>query len=189
MLIAVGLGQYTGSGYSRILTIALYNALVTDTHIGWKNMAIYQQQLWPHLQGIYGAVHSPEGCPQDVYAVYLGHIGTAHGPCHCLLLYNGPQCGPLCFGELFTVIQQRVVKVMGQYYRRRKYRPGKAPTACLVAPGLYNPRCIAWQQHGCKCKGLGNGNSKAQNSKTRIIAISIEKNDRAITVPKTVHLL
>ena len=107
-----------------------------DAGVGIEAVAIDQQRLGPDVQLVDGSVHGGDAGPQDIGLVYFPGAHHGHGPRHGLALDDGTQQVALVLGELFAVVDERVLEVWRQNDGGGCHRPGQAASSGFVAAGL-----------------------------------------------------
>ena len=127
--------------------IAFDLAAIGDVEPRAEAVAVNQEVVGAHRKPFDSPLHSLEGGIEYVDAVYLLGTDLSHSPSHSIVDDMLAHPKTLTSGHLLGVVQQRVVVVGRQYYRRRKYRTGKAPSACLVTPRLQTLFLIGYFEH------------------------------------------
>ena len=128
-------------------TITLHESLPRQIAVGLESVAIHNHSTGTHLQRIKGAMHSKDRCVKDIDFVNLMIIDDADCPSHSLRLNDGAQRVALSFGELFAIVKQWVVKIVGKDNCGGIDRTSKTTTSSLVASSLCTAANIASGQH------------------------------------------
>lgn len=106
--------------------------------IGAKTIAVYQQMLRTHTQGIDRPMHGQDRGIEDIETVNLFRRNDTYGPRHSLPLDDRAQGTPLAVGQLLGIIQQLITEIRGQDDRSGIDRSCQTTTAGLITAGFYD---------------------------------------------------
>lgn len=94
-------------------------------------------------QRVESTMHCEYGGPQDINPVDLASIDNPYGPCDSLTLDNRTEPVALSLGQLFGIIKEGMMEIIGEDDSRRKNRTGETPSSGLITTGLVSPGNIA----------------------------------------------
>ena len=141
-LVAVGFGEYRGSGDGGVGGVAVNNCgVIVETVAleGAELVAVDKQEFRPGIKAEDGPLHAGDAGPEDVEAVDVVNANLFHGPGDGLALDYGTELFAGTLGHLLGVVQQGVVKIGRKNYRSGENRPGKRAPSGLVTAGLKAP--------------------------------------------------
>ena len=140
IFVAMRFGKNRRCGNAHHRGIALHDSAVGNIAVRLKPIAIHQNEFRLLLQLLQRAVHGKDGCIEDIDAVNLFGPHMRHRPRPSLLLDDGTQHIALAFRQLFAIVDDLVVKIIGQNHGSRRNRPHKGSTPRFIAPGFYSSR-------------------------------------------------
>lgn len=104
-LIAPGFGQYAGGGNGGVSSITFHHANMRRFWVGFKPVAVNQQQAGPYLKPVNSQVHGAVGGLQNIDIVYFSFAYFGHPPGQCFFFNNSPQLIPVSGCYLFRIVQ------------------------------------------------------------------------------------
>ena len=106
--------------------------------IGAKTIAVYQQMLRTHTQGIDRPMHGQNRGIEDIETVNLFGRNDTYSPRHSLPFDDRAQGTPLAVGQLFGIIQLFIAEVRRQDDRSSIDRSCQTTTAGFITAGFYD---------------------------------------------------
>ena len=143
-LVAVCLGKYRCSGNAAICGVAFHDTCGRNVVIWLETVSVNEDSFRTYSEAVEGAMHGEYRGVENVDFVDFGGCYHSYAPCQCFLLDYWPKGVTLVFGELFRIVEQRVVELVGEYDSGSKHRSGEATAAGFVASGLNSAILKKW---------------------------------------------
>ena len=144
IVVAVSLGKYRRRSDGEVFAIALDDRRVRKVVVFVESVAVDDERLRTHLQLVDSTVHGGDAGTEDVHLVDFLRTDDTHSPCYGVALNLLTQHIALLRCELFGVVQEVVMIVLGQNHGCRIDTASQTSASSLVASCLHEVFIIIW---------------------------------------------